>query len=1151
MHSFKQLKWHSGTFTTDAMTAGHLLYAMFLWLLLLHLQATLAQMGLRRASLASSGAYVGNSNTSQNFFAKFPWQDHTANHSRIESSLAAIFRGVAYGVSTSLSPLSPSQPSTTTTTHAATTITTEVTTTSQTLRAPPFYQVLQDVPAHDEHYGYHYQDTTPVTTWALVPELELEVQQNAVMDPRGISTLGSLPVQTPIVEAPLDHDLAHTHGIGVSRAGINIQEEWVHSLGTAWIVHVYCAAGLFSLLALMALFCVFRVLSGMHLLPRGYYVTVQLLMFLAGFLRSIVLFHDPYAVQRQLPPTLAALAEEAGWPCLTAALAIVVVAVVRAWRGSRRKPKKPHLPVTLALIISTHLFISVTIHLCTSVLPKHAGVLTEILHIVTVAWGCVVGLASLVASWRAIRVAKRQLVTPLRLRHSQVDSSQATGHSRMVFFRGAYLVLVASLLQLVLAALHVYALINPHEILEIPPTHPWQWLAFQSGCRVIEVAMWFLLGIISSLTVRATAGKSYTHENDGLASAFSCRCCSSVSSRSKLDGVYPAVGQSNHSIRNFTLVNGKTGYEEAITTQPQASDQKHVAITHGIAHDQHADRSSTTLQSMPSDFHLLWYHNRHGPLKSHVPFDTRRPSSMLFNDAGFVRFRMQVDPQQAMEDVLRKSSHHLEELSEKQNGPPSYDQSSILPTAITSTATTATTTHLGQEPRHALVRLEREYDTGKLEQLLQNHLNSALYNEMAGERGGGEGASITDYSSTDPLSPPAGDVDWSKYASTCSSISAANSFDVRMFNDLEVAPYYHTPPLSTGSSCNYASLHYSHANPHPCHVHPYGDEIDRNGYETQAAEEQLTSLLAPQTPSASSLSEVQVDYLTDASHDRITHGSDDSDLCSLGSRSEWQQSCHHEPHQEDHRPSPRDWHVSPKDATPDSAVVVDYAGCADDAAGDDAELTIMQGSPRAPGLFSKIVKSNFSLGSNGGYIALGSEDVFNFPHYQIFHRYQDNIREEREVRPCGHRPRTFSTFIPSQSVRMAPVHTGNKTTKVQVHSKEIQSDLTSKGSRENFQAQEQLVQDLAIGVDGTTQTDGTHKWNTLSPPSSRPASSLASHSDLPSECVDSEDEEEDEDTQEIVSEDDDDLTPEVTPRVTPEISPLDIWTSPTPLQAAV
>ncbi|XP_042859081.1 uncharacterized protein LOC122245195 [Penaeus japonicus] len=1156
------------------MTAAHFLSAMFLLLFfLLNPQATLAQMGLRRASLGSPGAYMGNSNTSRSVFSMFPWQDHTSNHSsRIESSLAAIFRGVAYGVSTSLSPLPPPLPSTTTAIYAASTMTTEITTTSRTPRPPPpppppYYQVLQDVPARGNHHGYHYQDTTPVPTWALVPGLELQVQQNAVMDPRGVSTLGSRPVQTPYVEAPFDNEFGSNHGGSVSHAGIDIQEEWVHSLGTAWVVHVYCAAGLYSLLALMALFWLSRVHSGAHLLPRGYYITLQLLMFLAGFLRSIVLFHDPYAAQRRLPPALAALAEEAGWPCLTAALAVVVVAIVRAWRGSRLSHRKPHLPLVLAIITAAHLLISVITHLCSSTLPQHAELLRGTLRIITIAWGCVVGLGSLVASWRAVRVAGRQQA--LRIRHSQLDSSRSSVRSHMVLYRGSRLGLIASLVQLLLAALHVYAFTNPQEMLEIPPSNPWHWLALQSGYRGLEIIMWFLLGLTSTLIVRATTGKRHTRESDGLTSAFSCRCCSGVSSRDKLDEVYPATCQSNHSVRNFTLVYGKAVYEEALTTQ--ADGRNNVAIAHDAPHNHYIARRSATMQSIPSDFHLLWDHTRHGPPKSNVPSDSPRPSSMLFNDAGFVRFRMQVDPQQAMEDVLRKSSHHLEEQCGEHNDPP-YDLSSVLPAAATSATTlTTNTTHLDHEHRHALLTLEGLYDPGQLEHLLQNHMNSELYSEMTGERGGGEGASVTDYSSTDALSPlPTGDVDWSKYASTCSSISAANSFDVQMYNNTEVATYYHTPPLSSASSRIYTSHHHSHADAHPCHIFHY-DEAERNVYETQNAAEQLTSFIAPQTPSASSQSDMHVDYLTDASHDHHTRGSDDSDLCSVGSRNDLQQTCRHDHHWEDQRPTPGDWHVSPKDVTPDSAVVVDYAGYTDDASGDDADLVPMQGSPRPSGLLSKIVKNNFSIGNNGGYTALGSEDIFNFPHHHMFHRYQDDIRDGNEIRPCGHRPRNSSTanrvtsrtsFITSQNARMASVHIANRTAKTQMHLqgvREIRDDEKSKDSKELCQAQEQLVQDLITVTDGTTQTDGVQKWNSLSPPTSRPPSSLASHSDLPSVCVDSEDEihleeedDEEEDTQEIVSEDDeDDLTPEVSPRATPEVSPLDIWTSPTPLQAAV
>merc|ERR1712142_498660 len=80
-----------------------------------------------------------------------------------------------------------------------------------------------------------------------------------------------------------------------------------------------------------------------------------------------------------------------------------------------------------------------------------------------------------------------------------------------------------------------------------------------------------------------------------------------------------------------------------------------------------------------------------------------------------------------------------------------------------------------------------------------------------------------DYSSTDARSPPPGEGDYSKYApSTCSSISAANSFDVRMYDDFETAKYYN--PTSTSAHI-YASLRY----PSPkCHSSPKVEKTCRN-----------------------------------------------------------------------------------------------------------------------------------------------------------------------------------------------------------------------------------------------------------------------------------------------------------------------------------
>ena len=44
--------------------------------------------------------------------------------------------------------------------------------------------------------------------------------------------------------------------------------------------------------------------------------------------------------------------------------------------------------------------------------------------------------------------------------------------------------------------------------------------------------------------------------------------------------------------------------------------------------------------------------------------------------------------------------------------------------------------------------------------------------------------------------------EYARYASACSSVSAENSFDIRMYDDYEVASYYHSP-LSVPKSSNY------------------------------------------------------------------------------------------------------------------------------------------------------------------------------------------------------------------------------------------------------------------------------------------------------------------------------------------------------------
>nr|XP_053650708.1 uncharacterized protein LOC128701141 [Cherax quadricarinatus] len=1114
-----------------------------LLLLLVGTTSSRAQVGLRTAPLTAPRIRdYSNSSSLGLFSSKWSGMDlrHKGNNtSSIESSLAAIFRGVAYGVSTSQAASS--------------------TTTTSTYRPPhpTSYRRPLDLPPRDDH-GYL---ASGPPAWSSQPGLELEVQQKAVTDQRGVKSLGNRPVQTPYIEVPINTapevshdqmmDVPPERSVEVVRADVGVglsKVAWVRALGTAWVVHVYCAAGLYSLLALLALFWLARVHAATHLLPRGYYITLHLLMFLAAFLRCVHLFHDPYGAERRLPVALSAVVEETGWPCLTAALAVVVLAIVRAWRCPRLLPRKPHAPLALALLTAAHLLASIAAHLTSALLPEHAGPLRAAARAVTAAWGGAVGIGGFLAVWRVGRAAGRHPgLLLVRLSRAPMEGSLPARHPRVALLRGSHLTLVASLLQVVVAGLHMYALVGPHYILELPPAYPWHWLAYQSTCRLLEVLMWVLLGVTSVLRLGGSSGKRQNHKGEKrLLSVLSCRrcgSCSSITAQDKVDEVFPAVCQTNQAVRNFTLQScGKGVYQEALTQEPLARRANTVRVTH----KRPSIRKSATLHSATSDIHLLW---NHGNTLSALPPDaSSRPSSMLFNDAGFVRFRMQVDPQQAMDEVLRKSLQNLEIQAEAgdsklqqvpKDDPPSYDQSLY-----------ANTPQPGEKSPSAKSksspRYEDPYDSNQFEHLLQNRINSDLYCGLDNRHCRSEAASVTDYSSTDALSPAAtADNEWSKYASTCSSISAANSFDVRMYDDFEVASYYQSP--SSASSHVYASLHRPVARARLARQRAvYGEgESVVHGYEGRQAVEQLTALLAPRTSSTSPQSDIHVDYLTDGSHDRHTRGSD-SDLCSTGSRH-----TRHSRKHDDERQSPGNWRqphsrrLNLHDITPDSAVVVDYAGHTDEASGDDSEVIHRPGQPltQRSGLLTKIVKNNFSLNCTG-YTPLGSEDVFNLPlhHQQILLKQvqqqnlqQRNLAEEKceRLRPCGHRPRRVLREDPKVTSPVKPSVQNRKHSPSEQPLKQLQL-LPSQQEEPSS-----LEQDSVGVTDGTTQTE-PRVWPALSPSSSRPASSLASHSDLPSECVDSEDDVTD-DNQENPSGLD----------VHQEVPPLAAWHSPTRLQAAV
>ncbi|XP_076057023.1 uncharacterized protein LOC143034604 [Oratosquilla oratoria] len=1169
----------------------------------------LAQVGLRTSPLTAP-----KNKSNQGLISKWTEMIHRqkSNDSLIDYKLGAIFRGVAYGVST-ISPSSNEMEEEKeavkseehhgghkhhkvpdVVAHMPDVSVVSTSSEDSTSNNAKRINTMLERERHHIDYTRHseYEDDLPVTQSSAS---HINVQESVGRSDGDSRIYGSVSKDHMIdltSERPEDNFATRD----VIRQSVGPWGEptpdWILARqvwGVAWEVHVYTVAALYSLLAIFALYCLARIHASTHLLPRGYYVTILLLLFLAAFFRSVYLFHDPYSCEGKLPAPLSYVLINTGAPCLVGALAVLILALLRATR-THLLPPRLQTPLALSTIVAFHLGLSIAADVVVGVMGARAAPLHVVVQAVTAIWGAALCVGYVWVFSHVERAAVRQQGELVRMTFTRVHLEGGTVPRRLPrpsLSRGARLTLAATVTGLLLVGLQAYGMMALQGLWAHHKPQPWPWYGYQSASRLLEILMWILIGVASALPAGNSQGKQRSKGSSGGSSTGSgkedtrllsmfCRSCAgssekswngNVSGKKQVDDMYPTICQTNQAVRQFAMQTGtKVIYEDASTTR-RAFPQRRVNTGVMPANKKRAVRKSATLHSATSDIHLLW--NQGGGVPSNA---SSRPSSMLFNESGFVRFRTQVDPQQNMEEVLRKSSQNLDKLCDDTESPKKTPTQKPKEKDLVHERNRQNSAHRSlkksQKNQHNINRYDDPYESGQFEHLLQNRINSELYSNTKKDSTAScqSEVSATDYSSTDVLSPN-NDPDWSKYASTCSSISAANSFDVRMYDDFEVASYYHHPSSvsTTGSSNLYSSLHkLSGPRAKLLRQHAvYAEEVAGvHKYEDPAMArhtmEQLTALLAPQTcaVSVSSQSDLNVDYLTDvsASHDGFQENASpslqgsDSDACSNASH-------HYDEGADDERsvtaspvmatvpqsppmvpvlqpgtPSRRPLHLPlHHDITPDSAVVVDYSGHTEGedfhSGGEDVGVNdlnmlkisssslndVIKAQSRA-GLLSKLVGSNFSIHGHG-YSPLSSEDAAvlrqegNRTAAEKSAQCELTEKQKRNtsplVRPCGHRPRRRQGRSQNSSRHHSPRQQQSSSTSSTATGPPVSCNSPVKPSSATSIHSSASHTTLSMS-DGATQTE-SRVWASQSPGSSRPNSSLASHSDLPSECVDSED----------------------------------------------
>ncbi|XP_071520469.1 uncharacterized protein [Panulirus ornatus] len=513
-----------------------------------------------------------------------------------EREIAAVFRGVAYGAIATRAPNATATPP----------------------NAPVTDEVLRGVvssgaPPRAGNDASHNRG--PATNRSShLPNVRYEVS-SSTKDTYRVDIVAAPTGSPPAAPGRREHNTSgsSTPADGVGPADVRPDatvgsEDLRVSQGLAWWLQVYVSAGLYTLLAITSLCLMARAAAATRLLPRPHYLSLHVLVFFSTFSRGLYILHDAHTIEHLLPAAVLTAVEEIGWPCLTAALAVMVVGALRAWHPSRR----PCAALAIALITVAHLVSLPVTHLALGLLEAGDLPILPTTRVVAVTWGGAVGVAGLWAVWAASRGNSSQLT------NVGVNVQETSGSVKPP----AHFVLTAAIMQLLLVGVNLYMLVIPVS----PPEWEWAWWCRLGLSRGLEMLMAGTL-----LTAAALTLNQLTH-----CCALNCYCCH----KRTVEIVHPSAIKMIHPLGVYTL-------QQAIPKNEHAQTIAALSLNNYPK----CKRDHKSLDYVTSDFQLVWSHAR--------PLTTSQTAARLDAEDDFLQLAVDKDHDIPRAHILPKTPQNV------------------------------------------------------------------------------------------------------------------------------------------------------------------------------------------------------------------------------------------------------------------------------------------------------------------------------------------------------------------------------------------------------------------------------------------------------------------------------------------------------------
>lgn len=297
--------------------------------------------------------------------------------------------------------------------------------------------------------------------------------------------------------------------------------------GTAWELHVYGLGAAFAILAILAFITIIITVTIPKLKSRGYFVALNVLLFIFGLVRALYMFVDAYNAKETLPPVVAYSAINLGYPCLTTMFYILFTALFRLTKFQKMDSRI--FTVKYLVGISTGFFVlQFTTDIVVGFFLK-AWLLAFLCEIFFVLWGFVFSILFLVVFFRLLHatIMKRRLQKAMSgsrgslggptnvvtsTSHLAVPGKQYGGSNACISQLGkekthkvdptVQISAVAVFFFVAIGFTHVYGLMSANSLASDEAPDPWPWWGYNFVLRILELCMAFTVLFVATGPVR-------------------------------------------------------------------------------------------------------------------------------------------------------------------------------------------------------------------------------------------------------------------------------------------------------------------------------------------------------------------------------------------------------------------------------------------------------------------------------------------------------------------------------------------------------------------------------------------------------------------------------------------------------------------------